>query len=178
MTTWTITHPDGGHYVTADATEAREIIERITSTGVAPTVEIADAPPAEEFDVEITEKRQRAGRMADAPFSVRVTDPWGGVSTWGGLWKRADAEQSAAEHITLKRSGEYATLSARQAAAKARQAAKPAAVQPAPAKRPATRDRQAMRVADLMGLPAPAATGRCHYCGQPLDRRGRCTECV
>lgn len=47
------------------------------------------------------------------------------------------------------------------------------AVVPAP-----PRDRQADRVAHLAGLPAPKATGRCHYCGQPLNRRGQCEECV
>lgn len=39
-------------------------------------------------------------------------------------------------------------------------------------------DRTANHVADAIGLPAPKATGRCHYCGQPLNRRGHCEECV
>lgn len=49
----------------------------------------------------------------------------------------------------------------------------------APAIAPAPRrDRQADRVANLTGLPTPKATGRCHYCGQPLNRRGQCEECI
>lgn len=39
-------------------------------------------------------------------------------------------------------------------------------------------DRQATQVAEIIGLPAPAATGRCHYCGLPLNRSGQCEECV
>jgi hypothetical protein len=38
-------------------------------------------------------------------------------------------------------------------------------------------DRQATRVANLLGLPEPRATGNCHYCGLPLDARGECEEC-
>lgn len=39
-------------------------------------------------------------------------------------------------------------------------------------------DRQASRVAGIMGLPAPSPSGRCHYCGLPLKRNGACAECV
>ncbi|MGX1762625.1 hypothetical protein ACWIGW_44485 [Nocardia brasiliensis] len=50
------------------------------------------------------------------------------------------------------------------------------------AQKPATAaprfDRQANRVAGLAGLPTPKATGRCHYCGLPLNRQGQCEECV
>jgi hypothetical protein len=48
---------------------------------------------------------------------------------------------------------------------------------PTPAAAP-RRDRQADCVASLAGLAGPTATGRCHYCGQPLNRRGYCEECV
>jgi hypothetical protein len=41
-----------------------------------------------------------------------------------------------------------------------------------------TADRQASNVARLLGVPTPTATGHCHYCGQPLNRRGECEECV
>lgn len=40
-----------------------------------------------------------------------------------------------------------------------------------------TADAQAVRVAGMLGLSAPAATGQCHYCGGNLDRYGRCDEC-
>ena len=39
-------------------------------------------------------------------------------------------------------------------------------------------DRQAARVAGIMGLPTPSPSGRCHYCGLPLKRNGACAECV
>jgi hypothetical protein len=43
---------------------------------------------------------------------------------------------------------------------------------------PQVADAQALQVAEILGLPAPAATGGCHYCGCLLDRHGRCPECV
>ena len=39
-------------------------------------------------------------------------------------------------------------------------------------------DRQAVTVADYLGVTPAKATGECHYCGQQLNARGRCAECV
>jgi hypothetical protein len=44
-------------------------------------------------------------------------------------------------------------------------------------KHPIRRDRTATRVAGMLGMPAPAATGSCHYCGLELNLRGECEEC-
>jgi hypothetical protein len=41
-----------------------------------------------------------------------------------------------------------------------------------------TIDRQAARVAQIIGAASPRATGRCHYCGQSLNRHGHCDECI
>jgi hypothetical protein len=40
------------------------------------------------------------------------------------------------------------------------------------------RDRVADAVGGMLGQPAGKATGRCHYCGLPLNRTGYCEECV
>jgi hypothetical protein len=43
---------------------------------------------------------------------------------------------------------------------------------------PPVADRTATAVADMLGVDAPRATGRCHYCGLPLTRKGQCPECI
>lgn len=47
---------------------------------------------------------------------------------------------------------------------------------PEPTPAPA-RDASADYVSRLAGLPYAPATGRCHYCGGPLDTAGYCDEC-
>lgn len=79
--------------------------------------------------------------------------------------------------------GIFATSEEAEQTAREVLARQEAAAQPAPAAAPVVADRQAMRVGGMiadLGItgPAPKATGRCHYCGQRLDRNGRCEECI
>src|SRR5690606_24652773 len=172
MTTWTITHPAGGAHITTDATEAREIIDHITSTGVAPTVEIADAPDADTYTITVTEARQRANAMPRPRFEATITDPvTGGTVDTGPCWTEQEARDRAAALIDGRRTGtfftELARFAANRAALAAEQAAaaKAAAPQPRPEAAPQSRP-----VAPL------ATTSQIDYIIALLSRRARTGE--
>lgn len=89
-----------------------------------------------------------------------------GVNVVEGLASQEQATEHA--HAQQLRIDKYRAQSATEAATKAAKTAYSC--------RPVA-DAQAMSVAGLMGMPAPKATGNCHYCGQRLDRRGVCDQC-
>lgn len=72
----------------------------------------------------------------------------------------------------------YPTYDEAEAAAQALPETTVVAPTEAPVSRPAVpqRDRSATHVANLLGLPASKANGRCHYCELPLTN-GYCGEC-
>lgn len=170
MTTWTITHTDA--IITADPTEAREIIAHLTSKGIAPTIEITDAPAADTYTIEITVTRQRANAMPRPSVSATVTDPdTGETATVNHCWNETEARERAAALIERIRSGEHATMLANSAAARVIRAGEHAKAEAA------TKAAQAATQAVDPASQEPTATGnQIEYIVSLLARRARSGE--
>ena len=136
---------------------------------------------AADYRTDITRRPARSGRMTRGEYTVTITTPAGEVITPElEFWTAEQAQEYADKRIaaladpaaTKKAERRRAQLAALKAERQT------TTTKAAPATTPVRRDRQADRVARLTGLPATTATGRCHYCNQPLGRDGRCAECV
>lgn len=87
--------------------------------------------------------------------------------------------QTVAHGITTEEDAiEQAHAMQTRADAKAAEKTTPATAPKATATGRVMVDQQALAVGQITGLGAPKADGRCHYCGQRLNRRGYCEECV
>jgi hypothetical protein len=116
-----------------------------------------------EYTVTVDRLRRIAGRMNSGGYTAQIASPDGFELTSPQFDSDEQARNWATRYIEAKTAG---LIKARP------QPSVPAAPRIVP-----QMDRQATRVANLAGLPAPKATGRCHYCGLPLTN-GHCEECI
>jgi hypothetical protein len=98
-------------------------------------------------------------------------NPFGPPAGW-----YATLENSSRAITLIAKSEQEAVRRAEIAIAKMNEASAISTTPATPVKAPQV-DRSATRVANMIGLSSPKATGRCHYCGLPLTH-GRCEECV
>jgi hypothetical protein len=115
-------------------------------------------------------QRHHARGLRPESYSIQFTNPTDAPSTTPRFPGEGEARQWAERYLTAKDAGQI----------QAARAATPPVPEPAPrqARSTAARQvhRQAAQVASLLGLPMPAATTGCYYCGLPL-RNGQCGEC-
>lgn len=124
----------------------------------------------DDYKIVVNTFRNRAGRMQTGGWQPEITHPDGTTKLGPRIYSHVkDGEQQANDwavaYIDAHRNGRIQPSST------------PKPADPAPMTQP-TRDRRADQVAGMLGVsPAAVATGRCHYCGLPLNRQGYCEEC-
>ena len=123
-----------------------------------------------EYAFTITHHRTRAGRKNFGEYIAEITGPNGFTLTSPRFYTDTQAREWADKFVAAKAAGLVKPALPTQEPKAAPASATTRRAYP-------TVDRQAARVANLMGLPAPKATGCCHYCGLPLTN-GNCEECV
>ena len=111
-------------------------------------------------------QRHHAKGLRPESYSIQFTDPAAAPPVAPHFPGEGEARQWAERYLAAKDAGQI--QAARKTTPPAPQRARSAATPQV--------HRQAAQVANLLGLPAPAATTGCYYCGLPL-RNGQCREC-